>query len=79
MRLSKFILANMEAILQDWEDFARTIHATIHLMTTKELRDHAEAMLKVVATDLDTYQARQDGIDKSQGRERTETLARRHH
>ena len=67
MRLSKFILANMEAILQDWEDFARTIHATIHLMTTKELRDHAEAMLKVVATDLDTYQARQEGIDKSQG------------
>ncbi len=57
----------MEAILQEWEDFAKAVHATIHLMTAKELRDHAEAMLKVVAADLDTYQARQEGIDKSQG------------
>jgi signal transduction histidine kinase len=67
MRLSKFILTNMEAILQEWEDFAKTIHATIHRMTAKELRDHAEAMLKAVAADLDTDQARQEGIDKSQG------------
>ena len=67
MRLSKFILTNMEAILQEWEDFAKTIHATIHRMTAKELRDHAEAMLKDMAADLDTYQARQEGIDKSQG------------
>jgi len=67
MRLSKFILTNMEPILQEWEDFAKTVEATLHLMTTKELRDHAEAMLKVVAADLDTYQARQDSIDKSQG------------
>ena len=67
MRLSTFILTNMEAILQEWEDFAKTIHAGIHLMTAKELRDHAQAMLKVVAADLETYQARQEGIDKSQG------------
>ncbi len=67
MRLSKFILTNMEAILQEWEDFAKTIHASIHRMTAKELRDHAEAMLKDVAADLETYQARQEGIDKSQG------------
>lgn len=67
MRLSKFILANMEAILQEWEDFAKTVHATVHRMTTRELRDHAEAMLKFVAADLDTYQARQESIDKSQG------------
>ena len=67
MRLSKFILTNMEAILQEWEDFAKTIHATTHRMTARELRDHAEAMLKAVAADLDTYQARQEGIDKSQG------------
>ncbi len=67
MRLSKFILTNMEAILQEWEDFAKTIHASIHRMTAKELRDHAEAMLMYVAADLETYQARQEGIDKSQG------------
>ena len=67
MRLSTFILTNMEAILQEWEDFAKTIHASIHRMTAKELRDHAEAMLRDVAADLETYQARQEGIDKSQG------------
>lgn len=67
MRLPKFILTNMEAILQEWEDFAKTIHATTHRMTARELRDHAEAMLKAVAADLDTDQARQEGIDKSQG------------
>ncbi|MBP6719085.1 MAG: RsbRD N-terminal domain-containing protein, partial [Rhodoferax sp.] len=67
MRLSEFILTHMEAILQEWEDFAETIHATQHRMTTQELRDHAEAMLRDVAADLDTAQARQDGINKSQG------------
>ena len=67
MRLSKFILTNIEAILREWEEFAKTIHATTHQMTARELRDHAEAMLKAVATDLETYQERQEGIDKSQG------------
>ena len=67
MRLSEFILTNMEAILQEWEDFAKTIHATIHRMTAKELRDHAEAMLRAMAADLNTHQNRQDSIDKSQG------------
>ncbi len=67
MRLSEFILTNMEAILQEWEDFAATIHSTIHRMTPRELRDHAQAMLTAVAADLDTEQIRQEGIDKSQG------------
>lgn len=67
MRLSEFILTHMEAILQEWEDFAETIHATQHRMTTQELRDHAEAMLRDVAADLGTAQARQEGINKSQG------------
>ena len=67
MRLSQFILTNMEAILQEWEDFAETIHATQHRMTVKELRDHAGAMLREVVADLNTAQDRQEGIDKSQG------------
>ena len=67
MRLSQFILTNMEAILQEWEDFAESIHATLHCMTAKELRDHAEAMLREVAADLNTAQNRQEGIEKSQG------------
>jgi signal transduction histidine kinase len=67
MRLSKFILTNMEAILQEWEDFAKTMQSTVHAMTVRELRDYAEAMLRVIASDLETAQARQESIDKSQG------------
>ena len=67
MRLSKFILANMEAILQEWEDFAGTLHSLAHAMNKRELRDHAEAMLRVIVADLDTAQARQQSIEKSQG------------
>jgi signal transduction histidine kinase len=67
MRLSKFILTNMEAILQEWEDFAKAMHPTVHVMTARELRDHAGAMLREIATDLETAQARQESIDESQG------------
>lgn len=67
MRLSKFILANMEAILQEWEDFAGTLHSLAHAMNQRELRDHAEAMLRVIVVDLETAQARQQSIEKSQG------------
>lgn len=68
MNLSTFISENMEAILQEWEDFAKkiTIHST-HVMGTTELRDHAKQMLQVIAADLRTPQDTQQGIDKSQG------------
>lgn len=67
MKLSKFILQNLEIILQEWEDFASTIETPGHSMNTVELRDHAEAMLKVIATDLETSQNEQESINKSQG------------
>ena len=67
MKLSKFILQNLEEILQEWEDFASTIATFNNSMTTVELRDHAEAMLKVIAADLETFQNEQESIDKSQG------------
>jgi signal transduction histidine kinase len=68
MNLSTFISENMEAILKEWEDFAKkiTIHST-HVMGTTELRDHAKQMLQVIAADLRTPQDTQQGIDKSQG------------
>ena len=67
MKLSKFILQNLEKILQEWEDFAGTIVAPGNTMDAVELRDHAEAMLKVIAADLDTFQNEQESIEKSQG------------
>ena len=67
MRLSKFILGNMEVILQEWEDFAETLHP-LSTASKVQLRDHAKEMLKVIAADLDTVQAVQAGIEKSRGR-----------
>lgn len=66
MRLSKFILSNLELILQEWEDFASTIEPLVDA-NKKELRDHAGAVLKVIAVDLDTPQCEQESIAKSKG------------
>jgi signal transduction histidine kinase len=66
MRLSKFINENIEAILQEWEDFAGTLHK--HDLATKaQLRDHAKAILAAICLDLDTYQSVEEGIEKSKG------------
>lgn len=67
MRLSSFILENMEAILQSWEDFARTIEPPALTMGDAELRDHAHLMLKTIAADLKTSQTPEEQTEKSQG------------
>jgi signal transduction histidine kinase len=68
IRLSEFILGNMEAILQAWEDFARTIQPPALTMDDTELRDHAKLMLSAIALDLNTPQTRYQRSEKSQGR-----------
>ncbi len=45
MKLSKFIIINMEPILQGWESFAKTIPNFGKELDIKQLRDHAKAML----------------------------------
>lgn len=66
MRLSNFILSNLEDILQEWEDFASTLGPLLDADKI-ELRDHAGAVLKVIAKDLETAQAEDESIAKSQG------------
>lgn len=66
MKLSDFIRQNIEGILQEWEDFACTLPPLVDA-NKKELRDHAAAVLKVVADDLDTPQAEHESIAKSKG------------
>jgi len=68
MRLSDFILDNMEPILQAWEDFARTIEPPALTMDDTELRDHARLMLTTIAGDLRTPQSAKEQSEKSQGR-----------
>lgn len=68
MRLADFIRAELEPILQDWEEFAKTIlHA--RYMGKTGLRDHARNMLLEIADDLDLYQSESEQAAKSKGRE----------
>jgi signal transduction histidine kinase len=66
MRLSQFILDNLEAILQEWENFARSLKSG-HLMSTEALRNDAERMLRFVASDIESAQTSRQELAKSTG------------
>jgi signal transduction histidine kinase len=66
MRLSKFITENIEVILQEWEDFAVTLHP-LNSANKTQLRDDAKDMLAAICLDLDSYQSAQESINKSKG------------
>jgi signal transduction histidine kinase len=67
MRLADFIVANREPILVEWEAFARTCTPAAGTMDVEALRDHASAMLTVIADDLRTPQTRKEQSAKSTG------------
>lgn len=67
MRLYEFITQNMEAILQEWEDFARSIQPVSGRMDVNDLRDHAEAMLRAIVRDMQQLQTGQQRKEKSKG------------
>jgi signal transduction histidine kinase len=67
VRLADFILSDMEAIVANWEAFARTLPAAGG-MEASALRDHAEPILQAIAADLKTAQTPQQQRDKSHGR-----------
>jgi signal transduction histidine kinase len=65
--LARFILANTEPILAEWEAFARTCTPASGGMDIGALRDHAAEMLKVIAADLGTAQGGDEQSEKSKG------------
>lgn len=67
LRLSAFIVSHMEAVLQEWEDFARSLGTVTSSMDAEALRDHAELMLRAVAVDLETAQSPAQQEAKSEG------------
>jgi signal transduction histidine kinase len=66
MELSRFITANMERILAEWEEFARKIPIAAE-MSSSDLRDHAKQMLQACVTDLDSPQSASEQSEKSKG------------
>ena len=82
MRLSDFIRRNVEQISLEWEAFAATCSPAADTMSGFALRDHIEAILEAIATDLDTFQSKQQQDIKSKGQtartDLTDTAAETH-
>jgi signal transduction histidine kinase len=66
MRLGDFILANVEPILAEWEQFARGL-APGSTMDVIALRDHARDILRVTARDMVSSQSAEEQAEKSKG------------
>ena len=67
MKLSDFILSEMNSIVAQWDIFAAAqLPAAAH-MGSLALRDHAEQILQAVAKDISTAQTVEERSDKSKG------------
>jgi len=66
MKLSTFIITNMEEVLAEWDRFAKTLELE-GVLSRKEVRDHAEQILRAIALDIDTQQSPEQQHRKSQG------------
>ncbi|MDY0746905.1 sensor histidine kinase [Paucibacter sp. R3-3] len=67
MRLAQFIESNMEAILAEWEAFARTLLPASDGLDMTALRDHAEQILLATVRDLGSAQTENEQASKSRG------------
>lgn len=67
MRLSEFIRQHADHIVEEWEQFARTITPAADTMDRVALRDHARAILLAAARDMDSAQTAREQIAKAKG------------
>ncbi|MEX1032758.1 MAG: ATP-binding protein [Cellvibrionaceae bacterium] len=74
MQFSDFIRKNMEAILEEWEAFARSLPPGRD-MDVGQLRDHARQILETIADDMAAAQSEVEKADKSKGEGRLMKLS----
>lgn len=67
MRLSQFIVQNVDRIVDEWEEFAKTIEPAASSMDSAGLRDHAKVILLACARDMNTSQTKLEQAAKSKG------------
>jgi signal transduction histidine kinase len=65
MKLSAFITNNLDAIVADWEAFARTLPAG-QAMSALALRDHSREILLAIAADMELRHSDQERADQAQ-------------
>jgi signal transduction histidine kinase len=70
MTLAEFIVRDMEGIISDWKQFARTIPAAAS-MDERELRDGVESILRRIASDMQQSQSKSKRESKSRGEQDT--------
>lgn len=75
MRLTEFIHANHESIIEDWVAFARTLLPWAEGMDERGLRDHAEELLTAVVKDMQSPQTLVQQSEKSKGKTAQGALA----
>lgn len=70
MKLSQFLIAHAEEILQEWDAFAASVPHAGKALSQKDLRDHAGEILRVIALDLQRPQnlAQQEAKSKGKGK-----------
>lgn len=68
MRLAEFIHRNREAIISEWVTFARSLLAPGRTASPAALRDHAAALLRAIAFDIEAYQSAANQSAKARGR-----------
>ena len=67
MKLSAFIQNNTEAIIQEFEQFARSILPKTGGLDQTALRDHARLMLENIVVDIDSLESKSRQAEKSKG------------
>lgn len=68
MRLSEFIAAHRERLLEEWVTFARSCSPGAERMDVAALRDHASEMLDAIIIDLNTSQTKLQQSQKALGK-----------
>jgi len=79
--LADFIDKERRAIVDEWQEFARTLLPAAGGMTGSALRDHADEILTAIVHDMRSRQTREEQAEKSKGRgvaQRLEEIGRVH-
>lgn len=78
MRLPEFIRHHVDRIVDEWEEFARSITPAAEHMDSVALRDHAKVILLAAARDMTTAQSASEQMAKAKGdgHEKTPSLDR---
>lgn len=75
MRLPEFVVHHVDRIVDEWEDFARSLKPAADSMSSEDLRDHAKSILLAAARDMGSAQSKGEQMAKARGESRNASLS----